>query len=79
MPSFDNIRNFIILPKILTVRQGCDRKLHSHCSDGFGMVLSDSWYQETYILSICNALIAYHKIFLDSCEIPTVRKWAWSL
>ena len=44
-----------------------------------GMVLSDSWCQETYILSICNALIAYHKKFLDSCENPTVRKWAWSL
>ena len=44
-----------------------------------GMVLSDSWWQETYILSICNALIAYHKKFLDSCEILTVRKWAWSL
>ena len=30
-----------------------------------GMVLSDSWCQETYILSICYALIAYHKKFLD--------------
>ena len=44
-----------------------------------GMVLSDSWCQETYILSTCNALIACHKKFLDSCEIPTVRKWEWSL
>ena len=44
-----------------------------------GMVLSDSWCQETYILSICNELIAYHKKFLDSCKIPTVNKWAWSL